>query len=91
MKQEMIIGISVAVTVTVILAIHSWLHKLVKFKMDESAILNFFEDSEGDYTFRSADTISSATDISVERVTIVCSNSKVMKRNPKEKESWCIE
>ncbi len=89
MEQEIIIGSSVAVAV--ILIIHGGLHKLLKFKMDESAILKFFESSDGDYKFRSTNAISAGTDISVKRVTIVCGKSKAIQRNSKDKESWCLK
>ena len=91
MKQEVIIGISIVVTAAVILGVHSWLHKLLKFKMDESAILMFFGDSDGEDKFRSTNAISSGTEIPVERVTVVCCKSKAIKRNSKEKESWCLK
>ena len=91
MEQEIIIGISVTVAVAAIFSIHGWLHKLLKFKMDESAILKFIGDSDDEYQFRSTNAISSGTDISVERVTVVCSKSKAVKRSSKEKKSWCLK
>ncbi|MGI9294948.1 MAG: hypothetical protein ACR2PS_13265 [Pseudomonadales bacterium] len=91
MEQEITIGVSIAVAVAVIFGIHSWLHKLVEFKIDESAILKFFEDSGSDCKSRSTNAISSGTDIPVQRVTVVCSNSKAIKRNSNENESWCLK
>ena len=91
MEQEVIIGISVTVAVIVIFSIHGWLHKLLKYKMDESVILKFFGDSDDEDQFRSTNAISSGTDISVERVTVVCSKSKAIKRNSIEMESWCLK
>ena len=91
MEQELIIGISIAIAVAVVIGTHGWLHKLATFKMDESAILRFLRDSDGDYEFRSTEAISSNTDIAVKRVTVVCSKSKAIKRNSKEKESWCLK
>ena len=89
MEQEIIIGVSVVVAIVVIFGIHLWLHNLVKFKMDESVILNFLDGSSGDFLFCSTKVISTGTDISFERVTIVCSKSKAIKRDTKERESWC--
>ncbi len=89
MQQEITIGISIAVAVAVIFGIHSWLHRLVKFKMDESAILKFFEASGRDCKYCSTNAISSGTDIPVQRVTVVCSNSKAIKSS-NENESWCL-
>ena len=85
------IGISVAVSIAVIFGIHSWLHNLVKFKMDESAILRFLSDSGDNHKCRSTKAISVDADISVGRVTIVCSKSKAIKRSSNEEESWCLE
>ena len=91
MEQKIIIGVSVAAAIVAIFGIHIWLHDLVKFKMDESAILNFFEGSSGEYQFCSTNAIAAGTDMSFERVTIVCSKSKAIKRDSKEKESWCLK
>ena len=91
MKQDIIIGVSIAVTVAVILGIKAWLHSLLKFKMDESAILYFFNESNGDYTFRSTEAISAGTDLDAARVSQVCIKSKAIKRNTKEKQSWCLK
>jgi hypothetical protein len=59
--------------------------------MDESAILKFFEDTGSHYKFHSTNAISLGTDISEERVRKACGNSKVIERNSKEKESWCLK
>jgi len=90
MKQEIIIGVSIAVAVAVILGIKAWLHNLLKFKIDESAILNYFKESSGNYKFRSTEAISARTDIDATRVSQVCTKSKAIKSNSKEKESWCL-
>lgn len=91
MEQEFIIAVSIVATIAAVLVIHKLLHNLVKFKMDESTILRSFEGSHGDYQFRSANVISSATGISTERVATVCSKSKAIKRDSKGKESWCLK
>ena len=91
MKQEIIIGISVALTVAVIFGVKVWLHNLLKFKMDESSILQFFKDSNDGYKFRSTEAISAGTDLDMSRVVQVCSKSKAIKRNSKKKESWCLK
>jgi len=85
MKQEIIIGISVALTVAVIFGVKVWLHNLLKFKMDESSILQFFKDSNDGYKFRSTEAISAGTDLDMSRVVQVCSKSKAIKRNSKKK------
>ena len=78
-------------TVAVIVGVKAWLHNLLKFKMDESTILQFFEDSKDGYKFRSTEAISAGTDLDMSRVVQVCSKSKSIKRNSKEKESWCLK
>jgi len=90
MKQEIIIGVSIAVAVAVMFGIKVWLHRLLKFKMDESAILNFFRESGGEHQFRSTEAISAETDLDPARVSKVCTRSDAIKRNASEKESWCL-
>ena len=90
MEQEIIIGASVVITIAVIFFVKTFLYKLLNFKMDESAILNFFEGSDGDTKFINTEAISAGTDIAMGRVVAVCSKSKAIKGNPKEKESWCL-
>lgn len=48
MKQEIVIGVSIAISVAVVPGIKTTLYSFVQFKMDESSILNFFEESSGD-------------------------------------------
>jgi len=89
MELEIIIWVSIAAVG--IIGIHSYLHKLVKFKMDESSILQHFKDSTSDDKHHSTSNISSQTDIATERVAIVCSKSKVIKSHPKEEHSWRLQ
>ena len=90
MEQEIIIGVILAVTVAAALGIHSWLHKLVTFKMDESAIIKFFESTDDSFTFLSKSAICSGTDLPEDRVALVCDKSKAIRRNARDKESWCL-
>lgn len=76
MDQKIVIGISVAVAIAVICAVHSVLHKLVKFKMDESAILRFVKDFNGNCKAHSTAAISLGTGIAIERVAVVCAKRK---------------
>ena len=89
MKQEIFIGIFVAVLVALIIGVKAWLHNLLRFKMDESAILKFFKESSGSHNFRSTEAIAAGTDIDPIRVARVCSRSEAIKRLSKEKEFWC--
>ena len=88
MTHEILIGIAVTVVVAVIFGVKSFVHRALTFKMDESAIVNFITESNGEYKFRSTEAISAGTDISTSRVKFVCSKSKLIKKNSKEKESW---
>lgn len=69
-----------------ILGIFGWL----KFKRDEKVVAKFLKNSgvETSRTFRTTHAISSATNLSQERIRKVCSKSSNIKRNQKEKESW---
>ena len=91
MTQDIFIGLVVATVLAVILGIKSLVHRVITFKMDESAIVNFVTESDEKYEFRSTEAISVGTDISTTRVAMVCSKSKLIKRNSKEKESWCVK
>jgi len=85
-------GIVQAVLATLIgvliLGIFGWL----KFKRDEKVVAKFLKNSgvETSHTFRTTHAISSATNLSQERIRKVCSKSCKIKRNQKEKESWKI-
>jgi hypothetical protein len=60
------------------------------FRKDENRIVEFLKQSaiETGNTFRSTHAISSELDLTEERVKVVCSKSKLIKRNLKEKQSW---
>lgn len=88
MEKEIIIGVSVAVAV--VSGVHVWLHRLLKFKMDEGAILQFLESFEGNDKIHSTNAISTGSGIAVARVTIVCDRSKSIFRASKEKGAWCL-
>jgi len=89
--QEIVIGVAVALVMAVIIGTKSLVHRLLTFKMDESTIVNFMKNSNEGYDFRTTQAISAGTDIEVTRVALVCSKSKLIKRNSKEKESWCLK
>ena len=91
MNQEIIIVVSIVVVVTVILGIKVWLYKLLKFKVDESTILNFFKESGDNNKFQSTEAISTGTHLDKARISQVCIKSKAIERNTKEKESWCLK
>ena len=91
LKQEIIIGVSLLIAIALILGVKVWLHNFLKFKMDESSILKFFEESSNDFSSCSSEVISAGTNIVVSRVSDVCTKSKVIKRNSKKNESWYLK
>ena len=89
MSPETIIQISIAVAVIVIIGIKVILHKVVKFKMDESAILNLFKEAKDKAEYLSAKEISESTDIDVARILEVCNKSTLIKEHTSG-DSWCL-
>jgi hypothetical protein len=89
MSEQIGIGIAVAVVVGII----GWLYKLAIFKKDEATIVTFLESSKRDtnHTFRSSEAIAAHTNLTIERISTVCSKSRKIRRNGKEKESWCLQ
>lgn len=88
MDQEILIwGVAVAV-IAMFAAAHGWLHKLLKFKMDESSILALFESTEQSHT---SEAIATHTDIPVERVEHTCIKSPKIQQDSYKKQSWCLQ
>lgn len=79
MTHEMIIGIAAAVGVAVIFGIKTLVHRVLAFKMDESAIVKYIVESSGESDFLSIESISAGTDISASRVAVVCTKSRLIK------------
>ena len=79
-------GVFVTLIGVLILGILGWL----KFKRDEKIVTKLLKNSgvESSHTFRTTHAISSATNLSEERIRKVCSKSSMIRRNQKEKESW---
>lgn len=75
----------IALGVVLFIGAHVWLHKLVKFKMDESAIVNFFKQSakNGTQTHYQLEDIATNTKLKLERVALVCAQSKQVKASDK--------
>jgi hypothetical protein len=85
-KNGIVQGVLAAIIVALILGVFGW----IKFKRDEKIVTEFLKNTgvETSHTFRTTHAISSATDLSKERIRNVCSKSSMIKRNQKEKESW---
>lgn len=82
-------GVLASLAVVLILGLFGWL----KFKRDEKIVARFLKDSgvETNHRFRSTQALSSATNLSEERIRKVCSKSTRIRRNQKEKESWKLD
>lgn len=92
MTTEKIIEISIVSVVTLFgggigLAIYQRGKEKKRFVHDEDRILKFFFDNSK-YDFYNTYRIASAVNLTDKRVRKVCSNSKRISRNQKEKESW---
>lgn len=81
-------GIFQSVIGAIIFALIVWGYKKVHFSLDERKICNFIKESKD--TFRSTEAISSSTNIESSRIQHVAAKSKKIRRNAKEKESWCL-
>ncbi len=90
MSNEVFIGIVVAVVVAVLLGIKTLIHGVLTFKMDETAIVKYLRDSSGEIELCSTEAISTGTDIDAKRVALVCSKSKLIESDSKEKASWYL-
>lgn len=79
-------GVLATIIGVIILGVFGWL----KFKRDEKIVTEFLKKAEVEtgHAFRSTHAISSAIDLSHERIKKVCSKSPKIKRDEKEKESW---
>lgn len=86
MNDPILVGIVSGIAVIIIISIA----KMAKDKSDTNKIISFLQTSLNttDHKFRSNHAISSDTNLPEERVRILCSKSKKIKRNTNEKESW---
>jgi hypothetical protein len=86
MKSQIIVALVVLVTVTAHIALYRW----VKFKIQEGVILKFLRDARegGASEPYQADAIAAHTEISAERVAVVCRKSVDIYSDPKVEDSW---
>ena len=86
MKSEII----VALVVLVVVAGHVALYRWVKFKVHEGVILKFLRDAREDGASEPyrADAIAAHTEISAQRVAVVCRKSVVIHADPDVENSW---
>jgi hypothetical protein len=86
MKSQIIIALVVLVTVAGHVALYRW----VKFKIHEGVILKFLRESTGVEASESyqADDIAAHTEISAERVALVCRKSAEIHSDSEVDSSW---
>jgi len=82
-----------SVLAALIIAFLYWVIGYIRRRIDENKIVIFLKKSaaETEHNFRSTHAISSATNLTESRVNKVCSRSKRIRRNQKEKESWALD
>ena len=85
-NNEIVHGVLATIIGVIILGVFGWL----KFKRDEKIVTRFLKSAkvEPGHAFRSTRAISSAINLSHERIKKVCSKSQKIKRNEKEEDSW---
>ncbi|BCV62019.1 hypothetical protein TUM17386_16900 [Shewanella algae] len=81
-------GIVQSVAATLIVTLLVWGYKKAHFWWDERKILNFINSSK--HTFSSTEAIAASTNMESSRIQHVAAKSKKLRRNSKEKESWCL-
>ena len=86
MESKIIIALVVIVAVAAHVALYRW----VKFKIHEGVILQFLRDAGegGAPDHHHADAIAAHTEISVERVSVVCRKSVEIHSDPEVESSW---
>ena len=91
MPTDILTGMVVVIAVAVLLVIKVWGYKLLKFKMDESAIISFLEASKDGSGLHSTEAIATATNISAGRVSNICAGSNSILPAGQTEDSWCLK
>lgn len=76
------------IVLIVIGALLHGIYQYIRFKLHERKIYKFVKNS--DVNFRSTEAIVAHTNLESARIQAVASTSKKLRRNTKEKESWCL-
>lgn len=79
----------IAIVVFVALVAHVWIFMWVKFKMDESAIINLLKKHAGNHVC-STDEIATSTDLKTARVAKICTSSKAIVTHHQSNNQWCL-
>ncbi|MBL7004614.1 MAG: hypothetical protein ISR69_11400 [Gammaproteobacteria bacterium] len=90
MGHDIIIWGAIAVTAVVLVGVHFWLHKLVIFKMDESTIVKHIKKSSP-HDFIAFKELLVGSEISEERVQLICHKSKQIETLEKEDNSLFVK
>lgn len=89
--EGIVIGVSAGVAIQII----NFVSKYINFYQEEKIIVDFLKESikspKSPKGFRSTIIICNAVNLPEERVRYICSRSKKIRRNEKEKESWTLK
>jgi len=89
MSLEVIIGVSIVVTIVLMVGVKLALQKVVMFKMDESTIVNFLKEDAAE-TAQTTERIAAATNLDAARVTQVCGKSPLIAADSGSQGEWCL-
>jgi hypothetical protein len=80
----------IALVVVIAIAAHVALYRWVRFKIDESVVLQFLRDSDeaGQLNCHSTEAISTHTALPTERIAKVCDNSNEIAPHPDQADCW---
>lgn len=84
--NEFVQGVLLAIIGILILGVFGWL----KYRRDEKIVTKYLQEYAADskHTKRTTQAISSATDLSEERIRKICTNHSNVSKHPKQTESW---
>ena len=89
MDNEIFQGLAICITSGIVLLIIHRLLAPILFKLDEHKIFKFIKNSKK--TFRTTESICANTRIAPQRIKIIGSRSKKLRRNVGPKESWRLK
>lgn len=91
MNPNITIALSVIIGVVIMVVAKIWLHKIIKFKMDESAILNLLKETQDKQTPLSSQEIATQTQIETTRINEVCIKSQLIQESPSQTHTWQLK
>ena len=86
MSLEVIMGVSIVVTIVLMVGVRVWLQKVVTFKMDEGSIVEVLKSGP-----QNTQTISAETTLSDARIVHICTNSSSITANSEDNDTWRLE